>query len=72
MITYYMRIIGKRDNWSVFAPYFRRLEDVRESFQRLYPIRLDTTQARTIIQDNELLLYVETRRLVSVMNHKKK
>ena len=70
--TDYMRVIAKRDNWSVFAPYFGRLEDVRESFQRLHPIRLDTMHARPITQDDELLLYVEVRRLVTVMTHKKK
>lgn len=65
--TDYMRVIGKRDNWRVFKPFFTRQEDVRESFQRLHPIRLDTMHARPITQDDELLLYVEVRRLVRVM-----
>ena len=69
--TDYMLVIGKRDNWRVFAPFFGRLEDVRESFQRLHPIRLDTMHARPITQDDELLLYVEVRRLVRVMTHKR-
>jgi hypothetical protein len=55
----------------VFEPFFRRLEDVRESFQRLHPIRLDTMHARPITQDDELLLYVEARRLARVMTPKK-
>ncbi len=63
--TDYMLVICKRDNWrQVFSPYFERAEAVRESFQRLYPIRLDTMHARPITQDDELLLYVETKRLM--------
>ena len=65
--TDYMRVISKRDNWRVFEPFFMRLEDVREAFQRLHPIRLDTMHARPITQDDELLLYVEVRRLVRRM-----
>ena len=60
-----MLVICRRDNWrQVFSPYFERAETVRESFQRLYPIRLDTMHARPITQDDELLLYVETKRLM--------
>jgi hypothetical protein len=66
--TDYERVICKRDNWrEIFAAFFGRSESVRESFQRLYPIRLDTMHARPITQDDELLLYVETRRLVKVI-----
>lgn len=66
--TDYVAIICKRDNWrEVFAAYFSRPEDVRESFQRLYPVRLDTMHARPITQDDELLLYVETQRLMKVV-----
>lgn len=69
--TDYVPIICKRDNWSVFAPFFGRQEYVRETFQRLHPIRLDTMHARPITKDDELLLYVETRRLVRVMIEQK-
>ena len=66
--TDYEAIICKRDNWrEVFAPFFGRPEDVRESFQRLYPVRLDTMHARPITQNDELLLYVETHRLMMVI-----
>lgn len=66
--TDYERVICKSDNWrEIFAAFFVRQESVRESFQRLYPIRLDTMHARPITQDDELLLYVETRRLVKVI-----
>jgi len=59
----YSLIISKRDNWRVFRRFFLRPENVRESFQRLHPIRLDTMHARPVSQDDQLLLYVETRRL---------
>ena len=66
--TDYERVICRRDNWrDIFEPFFHREESVRESFQRLHPIRLDTMHARPITQDDELLLYVETRRLVKVI-----
>lgn len=63
----YMQIICKRDNWPIFAPFFARRENVRESFQRLHPIRLDTMHARPITTDDELLLYVETRRWTNMI-----
>ena len=66
--TDYEQVICRKDNWRhVFSSYFVRKESVRESFQRLHPIRLDTMHARPIIQDDEMLLYVEVRRLVSVI-----
>lgn len=66
--TDYVLVIMRTDNWrEVFDAYFERREDVRESFQRLHPIRLDTMHARPISQDDELLLYVEVKRLLSVI-----
>ena len=62
--TDYERVICKKDNWGIFQPFFYSEESVRESLQRLYPIRVDTMHARPITQDDELLLYVETRRLM--------
>ena len=63
--TDYSRIIVRKDNWRlVFKKYFERFEDVRESFQRLHPIRLDTMHGRPISQDDELLLYVEIKRIM--------
>jgi Swt1-like HEPN len=63
--TDYELIICRADNWrEVFANFFNRRESVREFFQRLYPIRLDTMHARLIRQDDELLLHVEVMRLV--------
>ena len=63
--TDYSRIIMRKDNWrQVFASYFGRPENVRESFQRLHPIRRDAMHARLISQDDELLLYVEVKRIM--------
>ena len=63
--TDYAAVIMRKDNWrQVFSAYFDRGEDVRESFQRLHPIRLDTMHARPVGQDDELLLYVEVKRLL--------
>jgi hypothetical protein len=66
--TDYERIISRADNWSdVFSKFYVRQEDVLESFRRLYPIRLSTMHARPITQDDELYLFVESRRLMSVI-----
>jgi hypothetical protein len=66
--TDYERIICKGDNWrEVFASSFGRPESVRESLQRLHPIRICAMHARPITQDDQLLLYVEVRRLIGIM-----
>jgi hypothetical protein len=66
--TDYERLILRTDNWkAVFRPVFRRLESVRESLQRLYPIRICTMHARLITQDDELLLFVEVKRLLKAI-----
>jgi hypothetical protein len=68
--TDYVGIICKKDNWrEVFRTFFRREESVRETFQRLHPIRLDIAHARLITQDDELLLQVEVRRLQKAMGN---
>jgi hypothetical protein len=61
--TDYQRIISKRDLWPLFAPFFKREESVKESLQRLYLARIETMHARPISQDDELLVYVEVKRL---------
>ncbi|MCL5263144.1 MAG: Swt1 family HEPN domain-containing protein [Acidobacteria bacterium] len=65
--TDYVPIIVKGDNWKLFAPYFDRAESVRESLQRLYPIRNDTMHSRMITQDDELFLLVEYKRLTKAI-----
>jgi len=65
--TDYLLIICKRDNWPYFEPYFGRIEDIRESFQRLHPIRLATAHARIITLDDQLLMYVEIKRITRAL-----
>ena len=68
--TDYVNIICKRDNWQqVFSTFFDHPENVRESLQRLHPIRRDTKHAMPITQDDELLLYAETKRLMQRIGH---
>ena len=63
----YEKIICRRDNWRlVFGSFFGRMESVRESLQRRYPIRICTMHARPITNEDELLLYVEVKRLGKV------
>ena len=65
----YHVLICKRDNWKrVFSGVFKREESVRESFQRLQPIRVCTMHSRVITQDDELYLHVEVRRLLGAIS----
>lgn len=62
--TDYEKIICRKDNWrDAFCRLFLRQENVRESFQRLYPVRNCAMHARPVTQEDELYLYVEIRRL---------
>ena len=64
----YRQIIERKDNWNtVFKPVFGRAEDVRESFQRLFPVRIATMHARIVTQDDQLLLLVETKRVLKAI-----
>ena len=66
--TDYKTIIERRDNWEkVFKHVFGRQEDVRESFQRLFPVRIATMHSRIITLDDDLLLLVETRRILGAV-----
>lgn len=66
--TDYVPLIVRKDNWErVFKPIFLRTSSVEESLQRLYPIRICTMHARIITQDDELFLYVETKRLLAAI-----
>jgi len=63
--TDYLPIIEKKDNWrQVYQPIFGRQEDVKESLQRMYPVRIATMHARTITLDDALLVMVETKRVM--------
>ena len=66
--TDYVPIIMRKDNWEVlFKPIFLRQSSIQESFQRLHPIRICTMHTRLITQDDELYLYVETKRILSAI-----
>lgn len=66
--TDYEPLIIRGDHWDdVFRPVFGRKDAVRESFQRLYPIRLCTMHARLITQDDDLLLYIEVKRILKAI-----
>lgn len=61
----YEKIISRKDNWrEVFAVVFIRPESIRESLQRLYPVRHCTMHARPVTQEDELLMQVEIHRVV--------
>lgn len=70
--TDYLLIIERKDNWaSVFKQVFGRPEDIRESLQRLYPVRLATMHARIITLDDDLLLRSETTRMFTKLRRYK-
>lgn len=67
--TDYLKIIERGDNWrEVFAPFFRRKEDIKESLQRLYPVRLATMHGRVVTVADLVLLWSETKRVVSAIS----
>lgn len=66
--TDYEMMICQEDNWNeVFYSIFKSREYLRESLQRLYPIRNDAMIGRPITKQDELLLYVETKRLIGAI-----
>ena len=63
--TDYKAIIERHDNWQdVFRHVFARQEDVRESFQRLFPVRICTMHSRRVTLDDQLYLVAKTKRLL--------
>lgn len=67
--TDYIQIIERGDNWKLaFADVFRRKEDVRESFNRLFPLRVSTMHSRIITKSDRLLLYVESKRILGTLS----
>ena len=64
----YVDIICKKDHWrEVFQVRFKRTESVRESFQRLHPIRVATMHSRPVTKADELYTLAETMRLLSAI-----
>lgn len=68
--TDYEAIICRKDHWrEVFQGRFKRQESVRESFQRLYPIRLATMHARFVTKEDELYVLAESMRLLGAIDN---
>lgn len=66
--TDYETIICKKDHWREnFEARFKKKESVRESFQRLHPIRLAAMHARIVTKEDELYLAAEVVRLLSAI-----
>ncbi|MCX5847664.1 MAG: Swt1 family HEPN domain-containing protein [Deltaproteobacteria bacterium] len=66
--TDYETIICRKDHWrEIFETMFKKKESVRESLQRLQPIRLAVTHARIVTKEDELYLVAEIRRLLSAI-----
>jgi hypothetical protein len=67
--TEYEPIICQKDHWNdIFVNIFKRKESVKESFQRLYPIRLATMHSRIVTKEDKLYLYAETVRILRAIN----
>lgn len=63
--TDYEKIICQKKHWQeVFQPWFKRSASVRESFQRLYPIRVATMHSRFVTKEDELYVIAEATRLL--------
>lgn len=64
----YKSIIERKDNWNqAFKPIFKRCDDVCESFLRIFPVRIATMHSRIVTLDDELLLLVETKRILKAI-----
>ena len=64
----YVDIICRKDHWrEIFQVCFKRPESVRESFQRLHPIRVATMHSRPVTKADELYTLAETLRLLSAI-----
>ena len=64
--TDYSSVIGKQDNWKrVFVTVFRTIESIRESLQRLQPVRICVMHSRQVTNDDMLFLYVEIKRITN-------
>jgi hypothetical protein len=66
----YEAIICRKDHWrEVFQRTFQRPESVRESFQRLYPIRLACMHARFVTKEDVLYVLAESMRLLNAIRN---
>lgn len=70
--TDYVNIICRDDDWkALFQFYFERKESVRESFQRLYPIRNAAMHSRYATKEDELFAATECTRLIMAIERKR-
>lgn len=68
--TDYELIITGGAAWTdIFAGIFGRKEDVRESFQRLNPLRVAIAHSRDLVNEDVLILVAEGTRLMRAMTH---
>lgn len=66
--TDYTKIIDRKNNWNhIFQPVFKRREDVKESLHRLGPVRIAVMHSRVILHEDELMLGLETRRVLGAI-----
>ena len=66
--TDYETIICRQDHWrEIFETMFKKKESVRESLQRLQPIRLTVMHARVVTKEDELYLVAEIMRVLSAI-----
>jgi hypothetical protein len=63
----YPKIICRKDNWKLFEPTFQRSELLRESFNRLIPLRHAIAHHRELSNEDLLFLQVEAWRLCKAM-----
>lgn len=69
--TDYLPIIERKDNWNdVFKVVFDRSESIRESLQRLYPVRIAVMHARILTLDDELYFLAEATRILRRIDNK--
>lgn len=67
--TDYIKVIDRSDNWRlVFQAVFSRREDVKESFQRLGPVRIATMHSRMVLKEDQLMLGLETKRVLKAID----
>jgi hypothetical protein len=69
--TDYVQIVVQGDNWrEVFQRFFQTKESVRESFQRLYPVRIAAMHSRELTRYDMVYLNAETLRLLTAISRR--
>jgi hypothetical protein len=64
----YHTLVVRRDNWRLaFAPVFPRKTDIEESLFRLAPVRIATMHSAFVTADDELILSLETKRVLTAI-----